>query len=121
MSSKALSWSLPDGIDVLLLSWEKTSSGDTTVSTGVSADGVLSQLILLDVIMPGMNGPETLKKLREIPAKAHTPVIFMTATVQTTEIREYMSLGAIDVISRPFDPMTLAARISSLWDSHCGR
>ena len=72
-------------------------------------------LILLDVMMPGMDGPSTLKALREQPLTATTPVIFMTAKVQPYEVAEYKRLGALDVIAKPFDPMQLSATINAIW------
>jgi signal transduction histidine kinase len=81
-----------------------------------AAPGANADLILLDVMMPGMDGPATLKALREIPEIAQTPVIFMTAKVQPGEIRHFRDLGAIDVIPKPFDPMTLAAQIREIWE-----
>ena len=75
-------------------------------------------LILLDVMMPGMDGPHTLKALRTFSSLAHTPVVFMTAKVQTHEVEHYQSLGAIDVIAKPFDPMTLATTIQELWTQY---
>lgn len=72
-------------------------------------------LILLDVMMPGMDGPTTLKALREQPLTATTPVIFMTAKVQPYEVAEYKRLGALDVIAKPFDPMQLSATINAIW------
>ena len=74
-----------------------------------------ADLILLDVMMPEMDGPATLKALRDIPQTTQTPAIFMTAKVQANEIQHYKSLGAIDVIAKPFDPMTLSAQISEIW------
>lgn len=74
-----------------------------------------ADLLLLDVMMPGMDGPSTLKALRELPATADTPVIFMTAKVQATEVTAYKALGAIDVIPKPFDPMELSAQIQRIW------
>lgn len=65
-------------------------------------------LILLDVMMPEMDGPETMRRLRVLDATRSTPVIFMTARIQSSEIEEYLALGAIGVIPKPFDPMTLA-------------
>ena len=73
-------------------------------------------LMLLDVMMPEMDGPTTLARLRELPGLASTPVIFMTAKVQASEISHYKSLGAIGVIAKPFDPMQLATQIRQLWD-----
>lgn len=74
-----------------------------------------ADLFLLDVMMPGMDGIQTLDELRKIPSVADTPVIFMTAKVQTKEIENYRNLGAIDVISKPFDPMNLAIKIKEIW------
>ncbi|BFM20013.1 response regulator [Gilvimarinus japonicus] len=72
-------------------------------------------LIVLDVMMPEMDGPETLRKLREIPSMVDVPAIFMTAKVQPDEIAEYRALGALDVIPKPFDPLSLAQRINDIW------
>lgn len=79
-----------------------------------------SELILLDVMMPGMDGPSTLKALREIPQTATTPVIFMTAKVQPNEIAQYKAIGALDVIAKPFDPMALSATINNIWAQYHG-
>ncbi len=68
-------------------------------------------VLLLDVMMPGMNGPATLQRLRELPHLATTPVIFMTAKVQLDEVAQYRALGAVGVIGKPFDPMTLAEQV----------
>ena len=73
-------------------------------------------LMLLDVMMPEMDGPTTLARLRELPGLDTTPVIFMTAKVQASEVSHYKSLGAIGVIAKPFDPMQLATQIRQLWD-----
>jgi CheY-like chemotaxis protein len=68
----------------------------------------LPDMILCDVMMPVMDGPATLVRLRECPQTVNTPVVFMTARAQTREIEHFKSLGAIGVIAKPFDPMTLA-------------
>lgn len=75
-------------------------------------------LLLLDVMMPGMDGVTTLQELRKQSAMSATPVMFMTAKVQPQEIAQLMSLGALDVIPKPFDPMTLADQIRRLWIKH---
>ena len=75
-------------------------------------------LILLDVMMPGMDGLSTLEALRTIPDVADTPVVFMTAKVQANEIAHYRKLGAIEVIAKPFDPMNLANDVQALWERH---
>jgi CheY-like chemotaxis protein len=70
-------------------------------------------LVLLDVMMPGMDGPATLAQLRANPQSADLPVLFMTARAQTKEIEHFIALGAEGVISKPFDPMTLGALVLS--------
>jgi two-component system OmpR family response regulator len=67
-------------------------------------------------MMPDMDGPPTLAELRRLPATAETPVAFMTAKVQPQELARYYELGAVDVISKPFDPMTLADTVRAVWD-----
>jgi len=72
------------------------------------------QVILLDVMMPGADGPTTLAEIRKRPASAATPVIFITARAQPHERARLMSLGAIGVITKPFDPMTLAQDVRAV-------
>ncbi|MDV2856538.1 MULTISPECIES: response regulator [Oceanimonas] len=79
------------------------------------ATGFAPDMILLDVMMPGMDGPGTLAALRRQPALAHTPVAFMTAKIQPQEIAAYKALGAVDVIAKPFDPMALPEQIRAIW------
>ena len=73
------------------------------------------QLLLLDVMMPEMDGPAVLAEFRKRPRTAHTPAVFMTAKVQQSEIDQFMTLGAIDVIAKPFDPMALPDLIRAAW------
>ncbi len=88
------------------------ASGQEALSVAPDAR---ADLLLLDVMMPGMDGPSTLKALRELPATAHTPVIFMTAKVQAAEVALYKGLGALEVIAKPFDPMEISAQIQRIW------
>jgi DNA-binding response OmpR family regulator len=71
--------------------------------------------ILLDVMMPDMDGPQTLAYIAQLIDIAQVPVAFMTAKVQPAEIAHYRSLGARDVIIKPFDPMQLAAQVRKIW------
>jgi two-component system OmpR family response regulator len=74
------------------------------------------QLLLLDVMMPKMDGPATLRALWALAATASTPAVFMTAKVQPKEVALYRQMGAIDVIAKPFDPMTLAAQVRTIYE-----
>ena len=76
------------------------------------------QLLLLDVMMPELDGPATLSALRAIPATATTPVVFMTAKVQRQEIEQLERLGAVGVIAKPFDPMTLPDQLRAIWQRY---
>ncbi len=76
------------------------------------------ELILLDVMMPEPDGLTTLKALASQPETASIPVVFVTAKAQNHEIEEYLRLGAVDVIVKPFDPMTLADQVNEIWRRH---
>ena len=91
-------------------------SGEEAVEIGPAFK---PDLILLDVMMPGMDGPTTLAALRKHPSLQDTPVIFMTAKVQPSEIQQYRDLGALDVIAKPFDPMMLAEQVRNIWAQAC--
>ena len=82
------------------------------------APTILPDLIMLDVMMPGMDGLTVLKLLRENSNTKHIPVIFMTAKAQTNEMKHYIEIGAIGAISKPFDPMTLVSDITKIWNEH---
>lgn len=77
-------------------------------------------LILLDMMMPGLDGMETLKELRKKGLIEHVPIIFLTAKTQAYEINIFRSLGALDVITKPFDPMTLAEILNAKWNQYYG-
>jgi CheY-like chemotaxis protein len=79
------------------------------------AAGFAPDMILLDVMMPGMDGLSTLEALRAVPSLAGVPVAFMTAKVQPDEIAYFKSLGALGVIPKPFDAMRLAERVRTMW------
>jgi CheY-like chemotaxis protein len=90
--------------------FETRSCGSGHEALAVSADWS-PDLILLDVMMPVMDGPATLARLRNNARTAGIPVVFMTARAQTHELDLFRSLGAVGVIPKPFDPMTLAASV----------
>jgi len=106
---------------IVKLSLEKVGRLNVRVcSTGEealeAANTFAPQLILLDVMMPGMDGPAVLKRLRQLPETLGIPVIFLTAKTTADELRELRELGAVDVIAKPFDPMTLHQQIKDIWD-----
>jgi len=68
-------------------------------------------VILTDVVMPTMDGPEMLTHLREDARTARIPVVFMTARAQSSDVAHFISLGAAGVVSKPFDPLTLAQSV----------
>lgn len=67
-------------------------------------------LVLLDVMMPEMDGPQVLESLRQDPATASIPVVFITARTQAQEIAMLEALGALGVLAKPFDPMALGGQ-----------
>jgi CheY-like chemotaxis protein len=79
------------------------------------------QLLLLDVMMPGMDGPSTLRLLQQRYDLTDIPVVFMTAKVQTSEIESYLAMGASGVVVKPFDPMELSNQIRQIWQNHSQR
>ena len=83
-----------------------------------NAEAFDPDLILLDVMLPGMDGEAAFAAFREMPATASTPVVFMTAKVQPGEIMKYRDLGSLGVIPKPYDPDTLAESIQGMWDRH---
>ena len=89
---------------------EVTQAGSGTEALEL-APSVAPDVTLLDVMMPDLDGPATFAKLRELPALADTPIVFLTAKVQKNEVERYLALGAKGVIKKPFDPMTLADEV----------
>ena len=74
-------------------------------------------LILLDVMMPGIDGPETLARLRQDPVAGATTVVCITARTQADELRRLRGLGVAGIIAKPFDPMKLAASVRAFLPS----
>jgi two-component system OmpR family response regulator len=95
---------------------------DLRVSTAASGERAIElalelapDLVLMDIMMPGLDGPSTLKRMRGNAALAHIPVIFMTAKLLPAEVAHFLRLGAIGVIGKPFDPLTLCDELFALW------
>ncbi len=72
-------------------------------------------LILLDVMMPGLDGPATLKRLKGNPASTDIPVVFLTAKAQQMELNQLKDMGAEGVLTKPFDPMKLPDQVRAFF------
>lgn len=92
------------GYDVLAL-----SSGKEAIA---QAQGFRPDMLVLDVSMPGMDGPQTLAHLRALDALQHVPVVFLTANTRASQVAQFRDMGAVDVIAKPFDPRGLCDRIA---------
>jgi two-component system OmpR family response regulator len=109
----------PDIRTIGKLGLERVGKLTVTLATSgpdaiAKATASVPDVILLDVMMPELDGPSTLAQLRAIPALAAVPVIFLTAKVQPKERGRYLELGAAGVIAKPFDPMTLADEVRAI-------
>jgi CheY-like chemotaxis protein len=97
----------------------QTVAGWEVVSASSGAQGLARAIehkpdaILLDVMMPGMDGPTTFRELRKNPATAHIPVLLLTAKVQSSDQRRFADLGVEAVLFKPFDPLTLSTQIAA--------
>jgi two-component system OmpR family response regulator len=98
--------------------------GDVRVTTSAGGEQALASmrveqpdLVVLDVMMPGMDGPTVLAHMRADPQLARIPVIFMTAKANAQEVSRFRQLSAIGVIAKPFDPMKLGSQVKTLWKS----
>jgi two-component system, OmpR family, response regulator len=94
------------------------ASGEEAIAT---ARAKVPDLILLDVMMPDLDGPATLARLRFDPALSDVPVVFITAKTLPDELVRFRDLGAADVISKPFDPMRLLEQVRLVWERTNGR
>lgn len=106
----------PDIREVAAMSLELDPEFEVrTAASGVEALPLAAEwkpdLILLDVMMPVMDGPTTFGRLREQPDTAGIPVVFITARTQAQEVEGFKALGAKGVIAKPFDPMGLASTV----------
>jgi CheY-like chemotaxis protein len=107
--------------EVAALSLEATA-GWEIVTARSGADGIQAaanpkrrpHAILMDVMMPGMDGPTTFRKMQQNPEIAQIPVLLLTAKVQGVDQRRFADLGVAGVLFKPFDPLTLASQISQV-------
>jgi CheY-like chemotaxis protein len=95
--------------------WEVAAAGSGAEGLKLARDAA-PDAILLDVMMPDMDGPTTLGLLRKLPETRSIPVIFLTAKVQAADRRRYLEMGVSGVIAKPFDPLTLGRAICECLD-----
>jgi two-component system OmpR family response regulator len=93
------------------------STADSGMRALQSMQASKPDLVLLDVMMPNMDGPTTLQQMRSQPELHAIPVIFMTAKAMPQEVARFRALGAAAVIAKPFDPMLLAEHVLTIWES----
>lgn len=93
------------------------NTADSGVRALQSMQARKPDLVLLDVMMPSMDGPTTLQQMRSQPELQAIPVIFMTAKAMPQEVARFRALGAAAVIAKPFDPMLLAEHVFAVWES----
>ena len=74
-------------------------------------------LVMLDWMMPGMDGPTLFRKMRELPATRDLPVVFITAKASQRELEELRGLGAAGTISKPFSPKDLPDQLRAIWSA----
>jgi len=103
-----MSLSLVEGLDV-----QTCESGERALQL---LPHLQPNLLLLDVMMPGMDGPSTLLKLRTMPGLDRIPVVFMTAKAMPQEVARFRELGAVSVIAKPFDPIQLGHQVIAIWE-----
>lgn len=110
--------------EVASLTLEATAGWNvSTASSGAEGMQLAAKerpdLILLDVMMPEMDGPTTFREMQKQPETADIPVILLTAKVQGVDQRRFADLGVAAVLFKPFDPMTLAQQIADVlhWDA----
>lgn len=92
------------------------TSGEEGIKEAINSP---PDLILLDVMMPAMDGIATFKALKLMPKLSHIPIVFFTAKVQKNELQQYLDLGAIDIIIKPFDLAALPDIIEKIWSKYC--
>lgn len=96
-----------------LTDWNVKMAASGTAALNMVSEEV-PDVILLDMMMPELDGIATLSRLRESPNTKDVPVIFITAKVQPAEVEQYLRLGVAGVITKPFDPLTLPEEIKAL-------
>jgi len=116
----------PDILEIARIALETVGGFEVSVCT--SGETLLDRLsefepdlVIVDVLMPDMTGPEVFEEIRRRPEFDELPVVYLTGVIQEEELNGLHETGVADVILKPFDPMTLADRINGIWKGRNGR
>lgn len=104
----SIAFGLDDGVST------RTAGSGREALEALAESSFRPDVIMLDVMMPQLDGPATLTEIRKLPDHENTPVIFITARAQPQETAGYLELGAIGVITKPFDPMMLPVEVRAM-------
>ena len=110
----------PDIRDIAKLVLENVGGFEVAVAEGGQealdmVEGFSPDMILLDAMMPGMDGPTTFQELRKLDTTRETPIAFLTAKLMEGDVAGFLEMGAVGVIAKPFDPMSLSDQVKELW------
>ena len=105
-------------ISLEMLGQFQVSACDSCAAALSVVDEFSPQLLLLDVMMPDVDGPATLRALRERVSAESAPAIFITARVEAGDMQRYRKIGVVDVIIKPFDTMLLPSQLEQIWQRH---
>ena len=115
----------PDILEISRIALETVGGFEVSVCT--SGRTLLERLtefepdmIIVDVLMPDMTGPEVFEEIRNLPEFDNVPVVYLTGVIQEKELESLRETGVADVILKPFDPMKLADRINGIWEGSYG-
>ncbi len=100
-------------LSLSLMDWQAVPVGSGALAVDVVAR-VQPDAVLLDVMMPGQDGPATLAALHRDPRTRHVPVVFLTAKTQVKEQEELRAMGAAGVLTKPFDPVQLGEQLAQV-------
>lgn len=111
----------PDIRDIAKLVLENVGGFEVCVVEGGqqaldTIESFCPDMILLDAMMPGMDGPATYAEIRKTDTFKETPIAFLTAKLMENDIAAFLAMGAVGVIAKPFDPMTLSEQVKELWE-----